>query len=88
MFDPIMEQILAIARDAWAFHGRAVGRRGAAWRPVFRSAGHGRHGFWRQPHDLDGHHRRGWAGDLVLFAFLFLPQIGEMLKNFQPNPPF
>ena len=25
---------------------------------------------------------------IVLFAFLFLPQIGEMLKNFQPAPPF
>jgi hypothetical protein len=25
---------------------------------------------------------------LVLFAFLFLPQVGEMLKNFQPKPPF
>jgi hypothetical protein len=25
---------------------------------------------------------------VVLFAFLFLPQIGEMLKNFQPQPPF
>ena len=25
---------------------------------------------------------------IVLFAFLFLPQLGEMLKNFQPQPPF
>ena len=25
---------------------------------------------------------------IVLFAFLFLPQIGEMLKNFRPQPPF
>ena len=25
---------------------------------------------------------------IVLFAFLFLPQLGEMLKNFQPKPPF
>ena len=25
---------------------------------------------------------------IVLFAFLFLPQLGEMLKSFQPQPPF
>jgi hypothetical protein len=25
---------------------------------------------------------------IVLFAFLFLPQIGEMLRSFQPEPPF
>jgi len=25
---------------------------------------------------------------VVLFAFLFLPQIAEMLKGFQPKPPF
>jgi len=25
---------------------------------------------------------------IVLFAFLFLPQLGAMLKNFQPQPPF
>jgi hypothetical protein len=25
---------------------------------------------------------------IVLFAFLVLPQVGEMLKNFQPAPPF
>jgi uncharacterized protein with PQ loop repeat len=25
---------------------------------------------------------------IVLFAFLFLPQLGEMLKSFQPKPPF
>ena len=25
---------------------------------------------------------------IVLFAFLFLPQIGELLKNFQPEAPF
>jgi hypothetical protein len=25
---------------------------------------------------------------VVLFAFLFLPQIAEMLRGFQPKPPF
>ena len=25
---------------------------------------------------------------VVLFAFLFLPQLGEMLRNFQPKAPF
>ncbi len=25
---------------------------------------------------------------IVLFAFLFLPQIGQLLKNFQPKAPF
>ena len=88
MFDPIMEQILAIARDAWAFMAGlliVVALLGGLYFILQGTAGM-----------AFGESRMtsmaiiGVVGlvIIVLFAFLFLPQLGEMLKNFQPKPPF
>jgi hypothetical protein len=88
MFKPIMDQILLIARDAWGFL--------AGMLVVVALLG----GLY---YILQGTASAAFGGSkmasaaiigavglviLVLFAFLFLPQIGEMLKTFQPKPPF
>ena len=88
MFDPIMEQILAIARDAWAFMAGlliVVALLGGLYFILQGTAGMA----------FGGSHMTSMAiigvvglVIIVLFAFLFLPQLGEMLKNFQPQPPF
>jgi len=88
MFDPIMEQILAIARDAWAFMAGllvVVALLGGLYYVLQGTAG-----------AAFGASRTtsmaiiGVVGlvIIVLFAFLFLPQIGELLKSFQPKAPF
>ena len=88
MFDPIMEQLLLIARDAWAFLAGLL--------VVVALLG----GLY---YVLQGTASAAFGGSrmtsmaiigviglvvIVLFAFLVLPQVGEMLKNFQPAPPF
>jgi len=88
MFDPVMEQLTAIAQDAWLFLvGLLVivallgglyfvlqGTLGAAF-------GGGR---------MTSVAIVGSIGIivLVLFAFLVLPELGGFLKGFQPDPPF
>ena len=88
MFDPIMQQILAIARDAWAFMAGlliVVALLGGLYYILQGTAG-AAFGASR----MTSMAIIGVAGlvIIVLFAFLFLPQIGLMLKNFQPKPPF
>ena len=88
MFDPIMEQILAIARDAWAFMAGlliVVALLGGLYFVLQGTAGVAFGGSRMTSKAIIG-----VVGlvIIVLFAFLFLPQIGEMLKSFEPQAPF
>lgn len=88
MFDPIMEQILAIARDAWAFMAGlliVVALLGGLYYVLQGTAG-AAFGASR----MTSMAIIGVVGlvIIVLFAFLFLPQIGELLHKFQPEAPF
>lgn len=88
MFDPIMEQILAIARDAWAFMAGllvVVALLGGLYYVLQGTAG-AAFGASR----MTSMAIIGVVGlvIIVLFAFLFLPQIGELLHKFQPKAPF
>ena len=88
MFQPIMDQILALSRDAWAFMAGLliiVALLGGMYYILQGSAGAAFGGSRMTSMAIVG-----VVGlvIVVLFAFLFLPQIGEMLKNFQPQPPF
>ena len=88
MFDPIMEQILSIARDAWAFMAGllvVVALLGGLYYVLQGTAG-AAFGASR----MTSMAIIGVVGlvIIVFFAFLFLPQIGELLKNFQPEAPF
>ena len=88
MFDPIMEQILSIARDAWAFMAGlliVVALLGGLYYILQGTAGMAFGGSRMTSTAIIG-----VVGlvIIVLFAFLFLPQLGEMLKGFQPTPPF
>ncbi|MBI5353968.1 MAG: hypothetical protein HZB50_15105 [Chloroflexi bacterium] len=88
MFDPILQQILEIARDAWAFMAGLliiVALLGGLYFVLQGTAG-----------AAFGASRTtsmaiiGVVGlvIIVLFAFLFLPQVGDMLRKFQPAAPF
>jgi hypothetical protein len=88
MFEPIMEQILAIARDAWAFMAGllvVVALLGGLYFVLQGTAGMAFGGS-----RMTSMASIGVVGlvIIVLVAFLFLPQIGEMLKSFQPQAPF
>jgi hypothetical protein len=88
MFDPIMQQILIIARDAWGFLAGlliVVALLGALYYVLQGTAGAAFGGSKMASAAIIG--AIGLV-ILVLFAFLFLPQIGELLKKFQPQPPF
>ena len=88
MFDPVMEQILIIARDAWGFLAGlviVVALLGGLYYILQGTAGAA---FGASK--MTSMAIIGVVGlvIIVLFAFLFLPQIGEMLHSFQPEPPF
>ena len=88
MFDPILTQILAIARDAWSFMAGlliVVALLGGMYYVLQGTAGMAFGGSRMTSMAIIG-----IVGlvIIVLFAFLFLPQIGEMLKSFQPQAPF
>ena len=88
MFEPIMQQILAIARDAWAFMAGllvVVALLGGLYFVLQGTAGMAFGGSRMTSMAIIG-----VVGlvIIVLFAFLFLPQIGQMLKSFQPVAPF
>ena len=88
MFGPIMDQILLIARDAWTFLAGllvVVALLGGLYYVLQGTAGAAFGGS-----RLTATAIIGVLGllVLVLFAFLFLPQIAEVLKQHQPRPPF
>jgi len=88
MFQPIMDQILAIARDAWAFMAGlliVVALLGGLYYVLQGTAGAA---FGASRMTSTAIISVIGLVIVVLFAFLFLPQIGEMLHKFQPKPPF
>ena len=85
MFDPIMEQILAIARDAWAFMAGlliVVALLGGLYFILQGTAGMAFGGSRMTSMAIIG-----VVGlvIIVLFAFLFLPQIGRDVEKL-PTP--
>jgi hypothetical protein len=88
VFDPIMEQILIISRDAWGFLAGLlviVALLGGLYYVLQGTAGAAFGGSRMTSAAIIG---AVGLVILVLFAFLFLPQIGELLREFQPQPPF
>lgn len=88
MFEPILTQILIIARDAWGFLAGLLvvaALFGALYYVLQGTAGAAFGGSRMASAAIIG---AVGLVILVLFAFLFLPQIGEPLKKFQPQPPF
>ena len=88
MFQPIMDQILIIARDAWGFLAGLlviVALLGGLYYILQGTAGAAFGGSKMASAALIG---AVGLIILVLFAFLFLPQIGELLQKFQPKAPF
>jgi hypothetical protein len=88
MFDPILEQFTTIAQDFWLF---LVGL-------IVIAALLG--GLW---YVLQGTTGAVFGGSkttsiaivgvvgivlMVLFAFLILPELGDLLNGFKPEPPF
>ncbi len=88
MFQPIMDQILIIARDAWGFLAGLlviVALLGGLYYILQGTAGAAFGGSKMASAAIIG---AVGLIILVLFAFLFLPQIGELLQKFQPEAPF
>jgi hypothetical protein len=88
VFDPIMEQIQSLAQDAWLFLIGLliiIALLGALYYVLQGTAG-AAFGAGRMTSTAI----IGAVGIviLVLFAFLVLPQLGEMLEGLSPEPPF
>lgn len=88
MFDPIMEQIQVLAQDAWLFLIGLliiVALLGALYYVLQGTAG-AAFGAGRMTSTAI----IGAVGIviLVLFAFLVLPRLGELIQGLAPQPPF
>ena len=88
MFDPIMNQVLALAQDAWVFLIGLlviVAMLGALYYVLQGTAG-AAFGAGRMTSTAI----LGAVGIvlLVLFAFLVLPRLGELIQGLAPGPPF
>jgi hypothetical protein len=88
VFDPIMEQIQTLAQDAWLFLIGLliiVALLGALYYVLQGTAG-AAFGAGRMTSTAI----IGAVGIviLVLFAFLVLPQLGELIQGLTPAPPF
>lgn len=88
MFDPAMNQILALARQLWGFLAGlliVVAMLGGLYYVLQGAAGASFGGSRMVSTAVLG--MIGLAL-MVLLAFLFLPQLGQMLRGLQPPPPF
>lgn len=88
MFDPIMEQIQSLAQDAWLFLIGLlviVALLGALYY-VLQGAAGAAFGAGRMTSTAI----IGAVGILILilFAFMVLPQLGELIQSLSPEPPF
>jgi hypothetical protein len=88
MFDPILEKLTEIAQDAWLFLAGLlvmVALLGGLYFALQGAAGAAFGGARSTSIAI-----LGGIGIvlLVLFAFLVIPQLGELLKGLQPAPPF
>ena len=88
VFDTVYQHIANLSRDAWAFMTGLliiVAMLGGLYYVLQGTAGAAFGGSRMTSMAIIG--VIGLVV-IVLFAFLVLPQVGEMLKNFQPAPPF
>lgn len=88
MFDPVMQQILVLARQLWGFLAGllvVVAMLGGLYYVLQGAAGASFGGSRMVSTAVLG--MIGLAL-LVLIGFLLLPQIGAMLRSLQPPPPF
>ncbi len=88
MFDEVMAQIILIARDAWGFLVGlliVVAMLGGLFYVLQGTAGATFGGGKMTSMAIIG-----LVGIviLVLVAFLLIPQLGDILKNLQPDAPF
>jgi len=88
LFGPIMDQILILARDAWGFLVGlivVVALLGGLYYVLQGSAGMAFGGSKMATYAI-----LGVVGliVLVLIGFLILPQLGQLLESFKPDPPF
>ncbi len=88
MFDPIMTQLIDIAQDAWIFLVGLlimVALLGGLYFVLQGTAGVAFGGG-----RMTGMAILGAVGIviLVLFAFLVLPELGNLLEGLRPDPPF
>ena len=88
MFDPIMDQLTTIAQDAWIFLVgllMVVALLGGLYYVLQGTAGVAFGGSRMTSVAI-----LGAVGIvvLVLFAFLVLPELGDLLEGLQPDPPF
>ena len=88
MFDSAMDQILAIARDAWGFLAGlliVVALLGGLFYTLQGSAGAAFGGSKMAATAI-----LGVIGlvIVVMFAFLVIPQLGSVLQGLKPTPPF
>lgn len=88
MFDPIMDQLTVIAQDAWIFLVgllMVVALLGGLYYVLQGTAGVAFGGSRMTSVAI-----LGAVGIvvLVLFAFLVLPELGDLLQGLQPDPPF
>ena len=88
MFDPIMDQLTTIAQDAWIFLVgllMVVALLGGLYYVLQGTAGVAFGGSRMTSVAI-----LGAVGIvvLVLFAFLVLPELGDLLQGLQPDPPF
>lgn len=88
MFDPILEQFTAIAQDFWLFLVGLIvmaALLGGLWYVLQGTAGAAFGGSRTTSIAIVG-----IIGIvlMVLFAFLILPELGDLLNSFKPDPPF
>ena len=88
LFGPVMEQILILARDAWGFLVGlivVVALLGGLFYVLQGSAGMAFGGSKMATYAI-----LGVVGlvIMVLIGFLILPQLGDLLEGFKPDPPF
>jgi len=88
MFEPIMEQLTTIAQDAWLFLVgllMIVALLGGLYFVLQGTAGAAFGGGRMTSVAIIG---SVGIVVLVLFAFLVLPELGNLLEGLQPEPPF
>lgn len=88
MFDEVLKQVLAIARDAWGFLVGilvVVALLGGLWYTLQGTAGAAFGGGKMTSMAIIG---AIGIVIMVMVAFLVIPEMGTMLQGMQPAPPF
>jgi len=88
MFDPVLEVVSGLARDAWGFVAGLIiiiALLGALYYVLQGAAGAAFGGSRMTSAAIIGAIA---IVVLVLFAFLVIPKMGEVLRNMKPSAPF